>query len=241
MRVLAFDTATRATTVALIDLEAGLEIEARDDPDPDARPGHARLLLALIAEVLERSGGGWEQIDRLAVGVGPGTFTGLRIGIATAHALARARNLPLVGVSTLQSLALGAHRAESAGLRAGQDTALLALLDARRGEGFAAAWAAGADPTTAAPLRAPAVVRPDALPELAAGLGPGVTAIGDGAIKFQEILVHAGVGVPPGESPLHCVSAREHARLAATLIPGAPDSVLPAYLRVPDAELARRA
>ncbi len=136
MKVLAFDTATGATSVALLDSTGGYPIEARDDPEPGQRPRHTTRLMALIVEVMERAGCGWDEVDRIAVGVGPGTFTGLRIGVATARALTRARGIELVGVSTLQSLALGA--ADEARRQGCQ--AVLAVLDARRGEVFAAAW-----------------------------------------------------------------------------------------------------
>jgi len=129
--ILAFDTATPATTVALSGV-GGVVFSARHDPLPGERPGHTTHLLPLIARVLERAGVGWEGVDRIAVGVGPGTFTGLRIGIATARALARARDKPLVAVSTLQSLALARRRPGSREVPAGVDTAL-AVLDARRG------------------------------------------------------------------------------------------------------------
>src|SRR5579884_2794513 len=98
MRILALDTATSATTVALAGVEDSPPLEARDDPPPGVRGRHGQLLLGLAETVLERAGIGWEAVDRLAVGVGPGTFTGLRIGIATAQALARAREIPLAGV-----------------------------------------------------------------------------------------------------------------------------------------------
>ena len=88
--------------------------------------------MSLIADVLERGGSGWDGLDRIAVGVGPGTFTGLRIGVSTARALARARGIELIGVSTLESLALAAAEAAP--------EAVVAVLDARRGEVFAAAW-----------------------------------------------------------------------------------------------------
>ena len=101
MKVLGFDTATRATTVALLDTDRGEAIERRDDPPPGARPRHTTRLLALVVEVLDAAGVSWADVDRIAVGVGPGTFTGLRIGVATARALARAREIELVGVSTL--------------------------------------------------------------------------------------------------------------------------------------------
>jgi tRNA threonylcarbamoyladenosine biosynthesis protein TsaB len=128
--LLAFDTATPATTVALSGV-GDVVFTARHDPRPGERPGHATHLLPLIARVLDRAGLGWDGVERIAVGVGPGTFTGLRIGIATARALARARHLPLVAVSTLQSLALASPRSDA--VPAGLD-AVLAVLDARRGE-----------------------------------------------------------------------------------------------------------
>ncbi len=102
MRVLAFDTATAATTVALCDSAGGEPTEARDDPEPGRRPNHTTRLMELIVDVLQRSACGWTDVDRIAVGVGPGTFTGLRIGVATARALSRAREIELVGISTLR-------------------------------------------------------------------------------------------------------------------------------------------
>jgi tRNA threonylcarbamoyladenosine biosynthesis protein TsaB len=236
MRVLAFDTATAATAVALCDVgsgQHGLDLEARDDPPAGARPGHARRLLALIEQLLD-AGGGWEGVDRIAVGVGPGTFTGLRIGVATAHALARARTLELVGVSTLQALAAAA-RVEH------PDAAILAAIDARRGEAFAAAWPAGADPACEPPSAAPAALPPQELARLASALAPEAVAVGDGAVQFRTVLDATGVVVPASASVLHLVSARVHCRLAGAAQPGRPDAVLPAYLRLADAELNRSA
>jgi tRNA threonylcarbamoyladenosine biosynthesis protein TsaB len=139
VKILALDTATRATAAALLDTATGIEVQARDDPPPGDRPRHTTKLMALLVDVLERAGSGWAGLDRIAVGTGPGTFTGLRIGVATARALAQAHALPLVGVSTLRSLAMGASIGE--GFDApGSAGVVVPMLDARRGEVFAAAW-----------------------------------------------------------------------------------------------------
>ena len=241
MRVLAFDTATSRTAVALRDIGTGanvcmlaeLDLAAADDPPPGARPGHAQRLLGLIHELFERGDAGWDSVDRIAVGVGPGTFTGLRIGIASAEALSAAGGRPLVGVSTLRSLAVAAHDREPA-------RATLAVIDARRGEAFVAGWAVGEDPLTSAGGLGPRVLTPEQLMRVAAGSGASTQAVGDGALKFRDLLERAGVSVPADDSPLHRVSAREHCRLAALLAPAADGRVEPAYLRVPDAEMTRR-
>jgi tRNA threonylcarbamoyladenosine biosynthesis protein TsaB len=236
VRILAFDTATRATTVALAGV-GDVVLTARDDPPSGERPGHATRLLPLIAIVMERAGVGWEAIDRIAVGVGPGTFTGLRIGIATARALARARNIPLVGVSTLQSLALAGPL--SATVPAGLD-AVLAILDARRGEVFAACWRISEAEAFDRALLLPRPLEPEALAELVAPLGPGTLAIGDGSVAFREVLERSGAYIPEDDSKLHRVTATSHCRLARDLPESVPDEVEPDYLRVPDAEMAQR-
>lgn len=231
MRVLAFDTATSLTAVALRDLDDAVnvclrtvvDLTAVDVPPAGGRPGHAQRLLALIQELLERSGSGWEAVDRIAVGVGPGTFTGLRIGIATAQALAAATGTPLVGISTLESL-------EQAALAPmATPRSVLAIIDARRGEAFVAGEGLP-----------PSVLTPRELGEVAAErAGQAAVAVGDGAVKFRELLEQAGAHVPPDDAPVHRVSAREHCRLAALQMPSADGRVEPLYLRLPDAEIAK--
>lgn len=236
MTLLALDTATPATTVALSGVGAAV-FTARHDPPPGERPGHATQLLPLVARVMDRAGIGWAGIDRIAVGVGPGTFTGLRIGIATARALAQARSLPLIGVSTLQSLALA--RPQPDAVPAGLD-AVLAVLDARRGEVFAASWRIDEVEEFDNALLPPRALAPEALAELVAPLGPATLAIGDGAVAFREALERSGSFIPEDDSLLHKVTAVNHCRLADHLEGGAPDEVRPDYLRAPDAEIAHR-
>lgn len=236
MRVVAMDTATAATSVAVAD---GARVHcARHDPATGERPGHATRLLGLLEEAMDAAGVGWAQVERLAVGVGPGSFTGLRIGIATARGLAQSRGLPLAGVSTLEALAVGAapppERAFASAAPGARAAAVLAVLDARRGEAFAAAYRDGVE------IAAPAALSPAALSELAAALAPGSLAVGDGAIRFREHLEAVGIQVPADGDGRHRVNARWHCRLAEGRAAGPWVAVRPDYLRLPDAEIARR-
>ena len=224
MTVLGFDTSTNATAVCLL----------RDDgqafehvPDTDAllgRPGHAAELLPGVARVMGKAGVGWDEVDAVAVGVGPGTFTGLRIGIATARALAHARGIGVRPVSSLRALAE----------RLDEDRARLPLIDARRGELFAALYGAGDEERWA-----PFVATPDALAERIGKAFPAAEkpfAAGDGSIKFRDVLEAAGVEVPGDESNLHVVRALSICRIAEQGTATPPEAVLPDYLREPDAQ-----
>jgi len=232
MRILAFDTATRATAVALAGPEGEL-LEARDDPPPGTRPRHASRLLPLAAELLEQAGIGFGDVERIAVGVGPGTFTGLRVGVATAKALALAGGIPLVGVSTLQSLALVAVPAPPG---AGADT-VAAVLDARRSEVFAAAWRVSDLLAGSCPLLGPSALSPQALSDALRDLGGSILAVGEGAVEFRSVLERSGAFVPDNGSALHRVTAAGHCRIARHLHPSDLDRIRPQYLRLPDAEI----
>ena len=95
------------------------------------------------------------------------------------------------------------------------DAALLAVIDARRGEAFVAGWHAGDDPAVVAPALSPAALAPAALAQAAVQLGPAPLAVGDGAVKFASVLDAAGVAVPEPDSVLHLVSARAHCLLCS--------------------------
>lgn len=138
-----------------------------------------------------------------------------------------------MGVSTLRVLA------GPAAASAGPAGVVASVLDARRGEVFVAAWRAGRR------VLAPRAVAPDRVAELAREGGAGDRrawlAVGDGALRFRSILEPAGVSVPAGDSPLHSVSATVLGELGAQAEPMARGEVLPEYLRLPDAEIVRRA
>ena len=236
MIVLGLDTATPSTAVALL-RDQPPPLEARHDPAGDERPGHAAQLMPLLRALLDRAGLGWDDVDRLAVGVGPGTFTGLRIGVATARALAQATGAELVPVSTLHALADGVLGGGSPWARSPQSPrglAVLAVLDARRGEAFVAGWAAGEE------LIAPAAMTPAALGSLPRPPVGAWLAVGDGAVRFRSALERAGSTVPPDDDPVHRVSAAATCRLALEAPRAAGrDEVVPQYLRLPDAEIRR--
>lgn len=183
--------------------------------------------VALLEEV-ERAvalAGGWEEVEAIAVGRGPGTYTGLRVGIATARALGFSRDLPVRGVPSLD--ALGRALAERPG-----SAPRLAVLDARRKEVFSALYTASGER-----LWGPIVGSPQELAERLAGLGEPPLAAGSGAVRFRQQLTKRGVEVPDDADAVHRIAARHICALAAEE-PGAgdEDSVAPIYLRPPDAE-----
>ncbi len=245
MIVLGFDTSTPATALALR-LPDGATVQARDDPAPGERPGHATRLLPLAANLLAHANLRFADVDRIAVGVGPGTFTGLRIGLASARGLAQSLDAELVGVSSLRALA---HVAAN-GARYANTGAVLALIDARRGEAFAAAYApverppAEHEPTAVRELISPRALAPARFAEIlheAPTDGDGLAdwvAVGNGATLYRDALHALAVNVPAEDSPLHRVSGEAICALASVAVPQELDTVLPDYRRRPDAELA---
>ena len=223
MILVALDTATPATVAGVLRADGGV-VERRDDPPAGTRGDHAARLLPLLEDALAAAGVGWDAVERIAVGVGPGGFTGLRIGVATARALAQGRGLPLVPVSSLEALASGV----------GSSAAVAAVLDARRGEAFAGVWAGGER------LLEPAALAPGELAARLAALAVPVQAVGDGAVRFRKELEAAGIAVPGDGAAVHRIAAAPLCRLGAVGAPAARDRLLPDYRREPDAKPPHR-
>jgi tRNA threonylcarbamoyladenosine biosynthesis protein TsaB len=191
--VLAFDTATDRAASALVD---GGEVLGE-------RCSRASTLLADVDALLRQAGAQPHDLTGLAVGIGPGSFTGIRIGLAVARGLALALDVPAAGVSTLDALAAGAPGATP-------------VIDAKRREVF---------------VPGPRAVAPGDLE-----VEPGTAYVGDGAVRYREVLEAAGAVVPPDDDERHLPRARFHAALARDF--GPVELVQPLYVRLPDAVVA---
>lgn len=126
MKILAFDTAMAVCSVALVRVEGADVCVLASRQEAQAR-GHAETVVPSIAQVMEEAGVEFSELDRIAVTTGPGTFTGVRIGVATARGLALASGLPIVGVTTLETVA-----AAVADTAAARSRAIACVFDARR-------------------------------------------------------------------------------------------------------------
>ena len=224
--LLGFDTATQDTAVA-VTRDGAVVAEVVHGADPaSGRPAHATALLVDVEQAVAEAGG-WEAIERIAVGVGPGSFTGLRVGIAAARALGTARGLEVAAVGTLAAIAAGVRDGAPNGLA-------LAVLDARRGEAFAALYDA-----TGEELWPPCLARPEALADRIAKAPAKPLAAGDGSLRFRQELEKAGALVADDGDPVHRVSARRVCRLGEAAVPTPLERLHPIYLRQPDAETWR--
>ncbi len=192
MKLIAFDTATEWCSAALWQ-DGAVSVRAEH-----AGQRHSDLLLPMLAQLLEEAGLSWTQLDGLAFGMGPGSFTGLRIAASTAQGLALAANLPIVAVSTLEAIA------ETCGQRR-----VLACLDARMGEVYAAlyerqagAWTCGWGPQVGSPDGLEIVADRDCL------------AAGSGFLAYPALAERAA-GLLAGVDPQAIPHARAIAHLAA--------------------------
>lgn len=215
MRILAFDCALEARSAALF--EGQRLVGGRQEAGPRR---HAERLLPLITETLAAVAWRFADLDLICLTRGPGSFTGLRIGLAAARGLAVALDVPVLGLSTLEALA--------AGVEAPGNAAVLALIDARRGQLYAQAFAASGG--TAGP---PETCRPEAVQALMPP--PPVLLVGSGVAIAHPYLGERLYDI--AEAPALPEAAR-FGRLAAgragEAIKGDPPE--PLYLRAPDAD-----
>jgi tRNA threonylcarbamoyladenosine biosynthesis protein TsaB len=225
MVTLALDTSTRTGSCAV--LRAGTVLA--DLPGDGAR-SHAERLPADLMTVLDRGGVPLPAVDVFAVAIGPGAFTGLRVGIATMQGLALANEKPLIGVSVLDVLATVASPDPAAGLRR-----VATWVDAWRGEVYAAVFERGAATGDVT------VERPDRLlPRLQ---GTRTLFIGDGTAVHRDA-IRAAMGSLAEFAPvLEPVLAGHIGRMASARVAEGhrprPDEIRVLYVRRPDAELAR--
>jgi len=227
MRVLALDTTTRAGSAALLDGDR------LDERRGDLTRTHAERLPLEVTALPSAHGLALAAIDLFAVASGPGSFTGLRIGIATMQGLAFVTGRPIVGVSALEAFAQVAAERIPAGALAG------VWMDAQRGEVFAALYrVTGAEPFAPArveEIEEPVVGDPSLIADRWRAAG-AVTFTGDGAARYRHLLGGAAFIDP---LPLAGAIARMAAARAARGESAGPAAVRPLYIRRPDAEIDR--
>lgn len=230
MIVLGIDTSTARSSVAIVEADGG----AGDGADLGARVlaaaahedarGHGAFLAPAVAACLAEAGLDVAALDGVAVGTGPGLYTGLRIGMATASALAWARGLPIAGVGGLDAMVVAARRDPDLAA-----VPLVAVLDARRGQWFHATAAAAGTATSA-----PAVGDADAVAAALAAAGPDAHAIGEVPTGLASV-----DPARPGWTPLR-PDAADVALLALPALRAGgvdPAALAPAYLREADVRI----
>jgi tRNA threonylcarbamoyladenosine biosynthesis protein TsaB len=219
VNLLGIDTSTAGSAACVLRAD-GLAFEHGPEPDRlTERPAHAAELMPAVARVMADAGLDYPDLDAVAVGVGPGAFTGLRIGVATARGLAAGAGAELRPVSSLAALARGIEADRR-----------LPLIDARRGEVFGALYDEQQE------VWPEAAADPADLAQRVVGSGLQPLAAGDGSIRFRDVFEAAGVMVAAAGSRAHVVRGLSVCRLGLHAPPAAPEAVLPRYLREPDAK-----
>ena len=234
MKALALDTTTRAGSVALVDDAAVLEERAGD-----GTRSHGERLPGELLALLDAHGLALGDVDVFAVAAGPGSFTGLRIGVATVQALAFVTRRRVVPVAALEALAQLGGRDLPSGDR------VAAWMDAHRRDVFAALYAIGAeppfDPARVRAVEEPAVDAPDAILARWQQLpAPPRVVVGDGAAKYADAIARHLPSARVVDAPLLAGAigrlAIVRARRGESVDPAA---IQPIYIRRPDAEIAR--
>jgi tRNA threonylcarbamoyladenosine biosynthesis protein TsaB len=238
MLVLALDSTTRRGSVAV-----HCDGTLLASHDGDASLTHGERLPDDLVRVMEDSGVHLRDVDVFAVAAGPGSFTGLRIGIATMQGLAQVRGKPLIGISALDALAATARSLSAAGASAKLlDRCIGTWMDAQRGEVFSALYGEESQ------IDAPAVDAPEGVlrrwRQLLDSPGRSIQTpllfIGDGAALYSDTIT----GVFPDATVLRApplaptIAAIAERRAQAGEAPAAGE-IRPIYVRRPDAELAR--
>lgn len=222
MRLLAIETATAATAVAVGDGHEVIEVLADD------RRRHTESLAPCLAELLAARGWTLGSLDAVVIDVGPGLFTGLRVGVATAKGLNLATGVGLLAVSSTDVLA-------QAACDAGIEGTVVAAVDVRRGEVVAATY--GCADGAATPLEAARLWSPQDLAEALGARGALVTAVGDAAVRYRDLLapvvarVCDHLSVPSPAAAIRLATRR----LDAGEAPLGHDAVHPWYVREADA------
>ncbi len=226
MLLCALESATELVGVALAE-DGAVRCEIR----ATGRRRHTETLLPALEAALRLDGRAMTEIAAVAVDVGPGLFTGLRVGVATAKGLAQGLGIGVVGVSSLDALAAAA--ADS-----GWPGPVVAVIDARRGEVFAARY----EGPGAGPSEGPELLGPEELARRLArprGDGP-LLLVGDGARRYGELLAGEGrvlAGVSLASPTPGAVALLAGAALAGGARPEPPEAVVPSYLREADARI----
>ncbi|MDX2157000.1 MAG: tRNA (adenosine(37)-N6)-threonylcarbamoyltransferase complex dimerization subunit type 1 TsaB [Hyphomicrobiaceae bacterium] len=227
MNILAFDTCLGAVSVAYRHRAADgswATVEAFEE----RQTGQAERLMPMLAGVLAEAGADFTRVQRVAVTLGPGTFTGVRTGIAAARAFRLAAGVDIVGVTSLAVIANGtAAGARGGGMASGRP--VLVAVDARRGHVYVQLFNDGPRD----PLRGPVEVTPEAALDMLDGLAASPLLVGSGARLVAEAA--ATRSMPFSMGPEHIEPhASDLAEMAAGL--QALTDVMPIYIRPPDAK-----
>ena len=242
MRILGIDTAIPMASIALLDDGELIAEEKVSEPCPKGSPGqplgnHAAVILPLIQALFQKTGSTIQELAAIAVSIGPGSFTGLRIGLATAKGIAYESGIPLVGVSTLH-----AHAARFEHF----DGLVGSVLDARKGEVYMALFSS--DPTGVSRLTPDALLSVNSAVNLLREFYHGHRALlltGTGAQAHERQLLEAfGAALRICKESCGPTTAAQVARLGRyRLMAGSVDEIdglTPVYLRICEAESKRK-